>query len=73
YQLSNKLRYHGWQVPAYTLPAKAEEVAILRVVVKEGFDYDLATLLVEHIRQAIKELKEETQKPSPSISSTKIC
>lgn len=73
YQISDKLRYHGWQVPAYTLPANCKEVAILRVVAKEGFDYDLATLLVKHIDEAIKELEEETIKVKQNSSNTKIC
>lgn len=73
YQISDKLRYHGWQVPAYTLPKDCEEVAILRVVAKEGFDYDLATLLVEHIKEAIIDLEEEGKKVKESVSKTKIC
>ena len=75
YQLSDKLRYHGWQVPAYTLPKNAQDVAILRVVAKQGFDYDLAELLVGHIREAIIELENENSKKSKANASlsTKIC
>ncbi len=73
YQVSDKLRYHGWQVPAYTLPSDAQDVAILRVVAKEGFDYDLATLLVEHIIEAINKLEKETKSISPRSSGLKIC
>jgi glutamate decarboxylase len=73
YQISDKLRYHGWQVPAYTLPKDCEEVAILRVVAKEGFDYDLATLLVKHIKEAVTELEAQDKVPSKNIVNTKIC
>jgi len=73
YQLSKKLRYHGWQVPAYTLPKDCEKVTILRVVVKEGFDYDLATLLIKHIKEAIVELEEEDISSSNARTSHKIC
>lgn len=72
YQISEKLRYHGWQVPAYTLPADCKDVAILRIVAKEGFDYDLAELLVQHIKEAIKELQSENIKKQPS-QKAKIC
>jgi glutamate decarboxylase len=73
YQLSDKLRYHGWQVPAYTLPSDCSDVAILRVVAKEGFSYDLATMLVEHMQEAIAELKNEVKKEPKGSSNTKIC
>jgi glutamate decarboxylase len=35
YDLSDKLRQKGWQVPAYTMPEGAEDVAVLRIVVRE--------------------------------------
>jgi len=73
YQISDKLRYHGWQVPAYTLPKECEDQAILRVVAKEGFDYDLASLLVAHIDEAIKELQAENRELTPSPKGSKIC
>ena len=37
FDVSDKLREFGWQVPAYTMPEHAEDVAVLRVVVREGF------------------------------------
>ena len=36
-QLSDKLREFGWFLPAYTMPAKIEDIAVLRIVVREGF------------------------------------
>ena len=53
YDLSDKLRERGWQVPAYTLPANAEDVAVLRIVVREGFSRDLADMLLEDLRHAV--------------------
>ena len=53
YDLSDKLRQHGWQVPAYTMPEGAEDVAVLRVVVREGFSRDLADELLQAIRDAV--------------------
>ena len=37
FDVSDKLREFGWQVPAYTMPEHAEDVAVLRIVVREGF------------------------------------
>lgn len=45
FDISHELRAMGWQVPAYTMPADATDVAVLRVVVREGFSADLARLL----------------------------
>jgi glutamate decarboxylase len=73
YDISDKLRRYGWQVPAYTLAEGCEDVSILRVVAKEGFSYDLASLLVQHIREVIKELKAEHPKRVNPSTEAKIC
>jgi glutamate decarboxylase len=52
YDVSDRLRYHGWQVPAYTMPENATEVALLRIVVREGFTMDLADSLINDLRSA---------------------
>src|SRR4051794_40266038 len=36
FDVSDRLRVKGWQVPAYTMPDDATDVAVLRVVVREG-------------------------------------
>ncbi|MHB1693332.1 MAG: glutamate decarboxylase [bacterium] len=46
FQLSAKLKERGWIVPAYNLPKDAEDVEILRIVVKENFSGDMADILV---------------------------
>jgi glutamate decarboxylase len=57
FDLSERLRVHGWQVPAYTMPDDATDVAVMRVVVREGFSYDLADALVEDLRIASDHLR----------------
>ena len=52
YDVSDRLRYHGWQVPAYTMPDNATDVAVLRIVVREGFTLDLAGELIKNLREA---------------------
>jgi glutamate decarboxylase len=53
FHISDRLRVKGWQVPAYTMPENATDVAVLRVVVREGFSLDLAAALVEDIAAAV--------------------
>ncbi|GAA2773742.1 glutamate decarboxylase [Mycobacterium crocinum] len=45
FDVSAALRSYGWQVPAYTMPEGAENISVLRVVVREGFSADLARSL----------------------------
>jgi glutamate decarboxylase len=56
FDVSEALRAFGWQVPAYTMPEGAEDVSVLRIVVREGFSADLARSLYEDIAKAIDRL-----------------
>jgi glutamate decarboxylase len=53
FQLSAHIREQGWIVPAYKLPANAEEVAVLRMVVRESVSRDLVDLLAGDISWAL--------------------
>jgi len=53
YDLADRLRSRGWQVPAYALPANRQDLVIQRILVRHGVSRDLATLLVEDIQRAI--------------------
>lgn len=61
FDVSHELRTFGWQVPAYTMPEGAEDVAVLRVVVREGLSADLARALFDDIMKSVKAL--DTVKP----------
>jgi glutamate decarboxylase len=52
FDVSDRLRAKGWQVPAYTMPDDAADVAVLRVVIREGFSYDLADALLDDLTEA---------------------
>ncbi|PPD83555.1 hypothetical protein GOBAR_DD19488 [Gossypium barbadense] len=56
FHISDALRKFGWIVPAYTMPADAEHIAVLRVVVREDFSCSLAERLISHIQEVLKEL-----------------
>jgi len=56
FDVSAGLRTYGWQVPAYTMPDGAEDIAVLRVVVREGFSADLARSLAADLRAVLAKL-----------------
>jgi glutamate decarboxylase len=64
FDLSRKLRERGWLVPAYTMPPKREDLAVLRVVVRNGFSHDMAELFLRDLRVAIDWL-DDLQSPMP--------
>jgi glutamate decarboxylase len=65
FEVSRALREHGWQVPAYTLPPNLEHVAVLRIVVRNGFDDDMADILLGHLRRAVNEDLSKLPAPPP--------
>ncbi len=70
YQLSDKLRERGWIVPAYTLPADADNIKVLRIVIKENFSRDMADMLIQDMLRFAKELTgEKKQKPESSCNN----
>ena len=60
YDVSRKLRERGWLVPAYTMPPKREDLAVLRVVVRNGFSHDMAELFLRDLRAAVDWLDDLT-------------
>lgn len=57
FDLQDKLRNKGWIVPAYTCPEGAEELAIMRVVVKMTLSRNLAEALVQDIKESMEWLE----------------
>ena len=56
FDVSAALRSYGWQVPAYTMPDGAQDITVLRVVVREGFSADLARSLWTDLHAVIDHL-----------------
>ncbi|HEY1601089.1 MAG TPA: glutamate decarboxylase [Pirellulales bacterium] len=56
YHLSDALRQRGWIVPAYPLPANAQETHVLRAVVKENFSRDLAEKFAQDVIAGLKQI-----------------
>ena len=53
YDLADRLRSRGWQVPAYSLPANCQDVVIQRILVRHGVSRDLGSLLLEDMKRAM--------------------
>jgi len=56
YDLADRLRVRGWQVPAYSMPAHREDLVVQRILVRLGVSRDLASILVNDIKAAIEYL-----------------
>lgn len=56
YDVSEALRVGGWIVPAYPMPPAIEDLAVLRVCVRNGFSRDLASMLLDDLQHAVRRL-----------------
>ncbi|HEY6781149.1 MAG TPA: glutamate decarboxylase [Thermoleophilaceae bacterium] len=70
FDVSNALRSRGWQLPAYTFPANREDLAALRVVVRQGFTHDLADMLIADVKRELKLLETQQAPLHTSDNST---
>ena len=53
YDIADRLRNRGWQVPAYPLTGSVSDVSVQRILVRQGVSRDLATILMDDMEQAI--------------------
>jgi glutamate decarboxylase len=67
FDVSERLRLRGWLVPAYTFPENLQDVAVLRIVVRNGFSRDLASLLIADLQIQVTALQDAPQQPIPLV------
>lgn len=67
FEIADQLKRFGWIIPAYTMPADAKHIAVLRVVIREDFSCGLAERLVSDIDKVVKLLD---TLPSPLSSKS---
>ena len=60
FDVARRLRERGWLVPAYTFPENRQDLSVLRVVVRNGFSSDLATLFLEDLGRLLPELNRQS-------------
>ena len=53
YDVADRLRTRGWQVPAYPLTGSVADISVQRILVRQGVSRDLAGLLLEDMTQSI--------------------
>lgn len=66
YHLSARLREHGWIVPAYSLPPDADDVHLMRVVVRLDLSRLMVDQLLRDLAQAYDDLAAESPAPLTS-------
>lgn len=59
FDISEMLRHRGWLVPAYTMPKNLEDLAVFRIVCKEGFSRDMAEMLLLDLKRILKHFEEQ--------------
>ncbi|MFG2500848.1 glutamate decarboxylase [Streptomyces sp. NPDC048441] len=64
FDVSRRLRERGWLVPAYTFPPHRQDLAVCRVVCRNGFSTDLADLLHDDLVRLLPELRRQ---PRPMV------
>jgi glutamate decarboxylase len=57
FDVSRVMRMRGWLIPAYRFPPNREDLAALRIVVKNGFTRDLADFLLDDLGRAVDYLQ----------------
>ncbi len=69
YDLSERLRMRGWQVPAYSMPQNCTDLVVMRALIRHGFSRDMANLFLHDMRQAVAFLSnQEPQKPLEKLA-----
>ena len=76
YDLEDRLRMHGWMIPAYPMPENIANVDVQRLVIRQDFGMPLAILCINEMKKQIEILngsrvvvldKEKEVKPGKSF------
>jgi glutamate decarboxylase len=66
FDVSDRLRQHGWLVPAYTFPENRQDLSVLRIVVRSGMSHEMAYQLLDALEEETKFL-ESLDAPLPGV------
>ena len=70
FDVSDRLRQHGWLVPAYTFPENRQDLSVLRIVVRAGMTMEMANHLLDDLGN-ITEFLESLDAPLPGPDTEK--
>lgn len=73
YDLADRLRMRGWQVPAYPFTGELAEKAFQRILVKRDFSREMADLLLIDIRNSIAHFESHPITTSLSAAEAASC
>ena len=57
YDLSDRLRMHGWQIASYPLPSNRQNITVQRILIRHGVSRDMVFLLLRDFRKELEYLK----------------
>ena len=57
YDLSDRLRMHGWQIASYPLPSNRQNITVQRILIRHGVSRDMVFLLLRDLRKEVEHLK----------------
>jgi len=63
--LAQALKGKGWMVPVYRLPANAEQIEVIRIVVRAHVSRALADALLNDLEAAVQQLGEQADDGTP--------
>lgn len=58
FDITDRLRNRGWLLPAYSMPANAQQVVIQRILCRHGFSMDMANLLLDDFQRTVEFLRQ---------------
>lgn len=53
YDLSDRLRMRGWQLPAFTLSGQCSHITVARVMIRRGLSMNMAGILLDDIKREL--------------------
>lgn len=58
YDLSDRMRTRGWQVPAYSMPANRQDLVVMRILARHGFSMEMASVFIDDMKRSIAHFEE---------------
>ncbi|MBZ9623432.1 glutamate decarboxylase [Clostridium sp. FP2] len=60
YDLSDRLRMHGWQIASYPLPSNRQDITVQRILIRHGVSRDMIFLLLRDLKKELEILKDKS-------------
>lgn len=58
YDLEDRLRMHGWMIPAYPMPENMQDIDVQRLVLRQDFSMPLALLCIKEMKKQVEILND---------------